>query len=101
MATIYVLTETHKLRYTTDFKVVAQYHFTTAAFTQLADAQSYLSHKEEQFKKRAIKDKGDYVGKGNYISIKHNTLETNEYTMRGDKELLTSIEYTIEELELQ
>lgn len=95
MATIYILTETHILRYTTDFKLVAQHHFTTGAFTQLADAQSCLSCKEERFKERITKD--NY----NYISIKHNTLETNEYTKKEDKELLTSIEYKIEELELQ
>lgn len=95
MATIYVLTETRKHRYTTDFKVFAEYHYTTGAFTQLADAQNHLSYKEEQFKERITKNNS------NYISIKHNTLETHQYSMREDKELMTSIEYKIEELELQ
>ena len=95
MATIYVITETVSHRYTTDFKVFAEHHYTIGAFTQLADAQSCLSRREEQFKKRIAE------GNSNYISIKRNTLETNEYTMRGDKELLISIEYKIEELELQ
>ena len=95
MATIYVITETSRFRYTTDFKVFAEHHYTTGAFTQLADAQSYLSYKEEEFKEKISKNNC------NYISIKHNTLETYQYSMREDKELLTSIEYKIEELELQ